>query len=163
MENSSPSLTLHSPDTYWRAYLALIIAALVGLVWIYQGTALSLVALWRSSETYAHGFIIYPVSLYLIWRERAYLKSIAPRPSAPALAVLAMLGFGWMIAQSAGAQVVAQYMFVAMLPALVVSILGLRVARAMAFPLVFTLLAVPFGEVFILPLINFTAEFTVSA
>jgi exosortase A len=163
MENSNPSLTLHSPDTTWRAYMALIIAALVGLVLIYQGTALSLIALWRSSETYAHGFIIYPVSLYLIWRERVYLSSIAPRPSAPALAVLAVLGFGWLIAQSAGAQVVAQYMFVAMLPALVLSILGLRVARAMAFPLVFTLLAVPFGEVFILPLMNFTADFTVSA
>lgn len=163
MENSNPSTTLNPPDTYWRAYMALIIAALVGLVWIYQRTALSLVALWQSSETYAHGFIIYPVSLYLIWRERAYLRSIAPHPSAPSLAVLAILGLGWMIAQSAGAQVVAQYMFVAMLPALVLSILGLRVARAMAFPLVFTLLAVPFGEVFILPLINFTADFTVSA
>lgn len=163
MENSDPSLTPHSPDKYWRAYMALVTAALVVLVWIYQGTAVSLVALWQSSETYAHGFIIYPVSLYLIWRERFYLGSIAPRPSALALAALALLGFGWMVAQSAGAQVGAQYMFVAMIPALTASILGLRVARAMAFALAFTLLAVPFGEIFILPLMNFTADFTVFA
>jgi exosortase A len=163
MDHPDPALTLRSPDKHWRAYVALAITALFGLVWIYQGTAVSLVALWQSSETYAHGFIIYPVSLYLIWRERVYLSSIAPRPSALALAVLAILGFGWMVAQSAGAQVVAQYMFVAMIPALTASILGLRVARAMAFPLAFTLLAVPFGEVFILPLMNFTADFTVLA
>jgi exosortase A len=163
MENPDPSLTPHSPDKYWRIYMALVIAALAGLVWIYQGTAVSLVALWQSSETYAHGFIIYPVSLYLIWRERGYLNSITPRPSALALAAFAVLGLGWMVAQSAGVQVVAQYMFVAMIPALTASILGIRVARAMAFPLAFTLLAVPFGEVFILPLMNFTADFTVSA
>ncbi len=68
-----------------------------------------------------------------------------------------------MLAQSAGVQVVAQYMFVAMIPALTLSILGWRVARAMAFPLAFTLLAVPFGEIFIVPLVNFTADFTVYA
>jgi exosortase A len=163
MEHPGPALTFRSPDKYWRAYVALVIATLAGLVWIYQGTAMSLVALWQSSETYAHGFIIYPVSLYLIWRERGYLRSIAPRPSALALAALALLGLGWMVAQSAGAQVVAQYMFVAMIPVLTASILGLHVVRAMAFPLVFTLLAVPFGEVFILPLMNFTANFTVLA
>ena len=109
MENADPSLTPHPPDKYWRAYLAFVFAALAGLLWIYQETALSVIALWQSSETFAHGFIIYPVSLYLIWRERAYLSSIAPRPSALALTALVVLGLGWMVAQSAGAQVVAQY------------------------------------------------------
>ncbi len=163
MENPNPTLTPRSPDKYWRTYMALVIAALVTLVWIYQETAVSLVALWQSSETYAHGFIIYPISLYLIWRERAHLSSITPRPSVLALVALAVFGLGWLIAHSAGVQVVEQYMFVAMIPAVTVSILGLRVARAMAFPLAFTLLAVPFGEIFVPPLINFTADFTVSA
>lgn len=163
MKHSAPLLTSRPPGRHWRGYLALIITAIVILVWIYRETALSLVALWQSSETFAHGFMIYPVSLYLIWRERGYLASLTPCPSALALAAFAALGLGWMVAQSAGVQVVAQYMFVAMIPALVAAILGLRVARAIAFPLAFTLLAVPFGEVFILPLINFTADFTVFA
>ncbi|MGA8148713.1 MAG: exosortase A [Gallionellaceae bacterium] len=163
MENSNAlSMTL-PPDKHWRAYVFLTFAALAGLVGIYRETAWSLVALWRSSETFAHGFIIFPASLYLIWRQRVYLSSITPRPSALGLAALVTLGIGWVLAQSAGVQVVAQYMFVAMIPAFTVSILGLRVARAMAFPLAFTLLAVPFGEIFINPLVNFTADFTVSA
>lgn len=163
MDKEIPGTSLHSPAYHWRAYLALMVTTLLGLVWIYQGTALSLVALWKSSETYMHGFIIYPISLYLIWRQRVYLSSIAPRPSALAIAALAILGCGWMVAQSAGVQVVAQYMFVAMIPALTASLLGLRVARVLVFPLTFTLLAVPFGEIFIRPLIDFTADFTVLA
>ncbi|MBI5430600.1 MAG: exosortase A [Nitrosomonadales bacterium] len=163
MKTSDASHTLRSPDHRWREYLALTVAAVLSLVWIYQGTALSLVTLWQSSETYAHGFIIYPISLYLIWRQRVYLSSLTPRPSALATAALAVLGVGWMVAQSAGVQVVAQYMFVAMIPALTAAILGLRIARVLVFPLAFTLLAVPFGEIFIRPLIDFTADFTVFA
>lgn len=163
MQRAAPLLTSRPPGRHWRGYLTLLIVALVVLVGIYRETAWSLVALWQRSETYAHGFMIYPVSLYLIWRERRYLGSITPCPSALALVVFAALGLGWMVAQSAGVQVVAQYMFVAMIPALTAAILGLRLARAIAFPLAFTLLAVPFGEIFIMPLINFTADFTVLA
>jgi len=154
---------LNSPDYHWREHLLLLFTALLGLMWIYQGTLLSLISLWQSSETYAHGFIIYPISMYIIWRQRVYLSSFAPCPSVLGIVALTALCLGWMVAQSAGVQVVAQYMFVAMIPALTASILGLRITRILAFPLLFTLLAVPFGEIFIRPLIDFTADFTVFA
>jgi exosortase A len=161
--NLTQPAPLHSPEKIWRSYALATLAAVLGLLWLYRDTAWSLVVLWQSSETYAHGYIIYPVSLYLIWRERAYLRAITPQPSALGLAALGLLACGWMVAQSAGVQVIAQYMFVAMIPALVTAILGWRVAYAIAFPLGFTLLAVPFGEIFIRPLIDFTADFTVAA
>jgi EpsI family protein len=50
-----------------------------------------------------------------------------------------------------------------MIPALVFTVLGGQVVRAMAFPLAFLLLAVPMGEFLIPPLMNFTADFTVAA
>lgn len=157
---------MDNPDTmprYWRAYLVLLFASLTVLVWIFRETATSLIALWQSSETYTHGFIIFPISLYLIWRERASLAAITPRPDTWPLLALAVLSLCWMIARAADVQVIAQYMFVAMIPALTASLLGNRVARAIAFPLAFTLLAVPFGEILIRPLIDFTADFTVAA
>jgi len=147
----------------WQRPLMLFFAALLGLLWLYRDTATSLLALWQSSDTYAHGFIIFPISLYLIWQQRDHLFRLTPRPSAWGLIALALLGTGWIIAQSADVQVIAQYMFVAMIPALTVTLLGWRVARTIAFPLAFTLLAVPFGDIFIRPLIDFTADFTVSA
>jgi hypothetical protein len=52
--------------------LAAIAAILVG----YYQTAWSIVSLWESSETFAHGFLIFPISAYLIWSQRKRLTTI---------------------------------------------------------------------------------------
>jgi exosortase len=60
-------------------------------------------------------------------------------------------------------QVVQQYAMVAMIPTVVIVIAGRRVARALAFPLGFLLLGVPVGEALIPPMMDWTADFTVTA
>ncbi len=137
--------------------------ALLAVFAIHLDTARSFVAIWNSSETFAHGYIILPISLWLIWRRRDKLEPIAPQPFWPALLLLAGTGFSWLLAELADVQVVRQYAFVTMLMLTVLALVGLRLSKAMAFPLFFLLLSVPFGEIFVAPLINFTADFTVSA
>jgi exosortase len=73
------------------------------------------------------------------------------------------LGFSWLLADLAEVQVVRQYAFVLMIPFTVWAVLGTRVARAITFPLVFLIFAVPFGEFLLPPLMQFTADFTVTA
>lgn len=141
----------------------LIALALLAPFFLYLGTAQSLVAIWNSSETFAHGYAILPISLWLIWRRRQVFDTVPPRPWAPALLLLAMLGAGWLLARMGEVQVVMQYAFVAMFPVVALAMMGRRLAGALAFPLLFLLLAVPFGEVFVGPLINLTADFTVWA
>jgi len=136
---------------------------LLAVLAIYADTARSIVAIWDSSETFAHGYVILPISLWLIWRRRTELARIAPQPCWPALLLLAVVGFGWLLADVGGVQVVRQYAFVAMLLLTVLVVAGLRLSQAAAFPLLFLLLAVPFGEAFVPPLIDFTADFTVAA
>jgi exosortase A len=143
--------------------MMMLCAALAALCVLYLDTARSIVAIWNSSETFAHGYVILPISLWLIWKRRADLQSAAPAPFWAALALLAACGAGWLLAQLADVQVVRQYTFVAMLPIAVLAICGTRMAAAILFPLVFLMLAVPFGEIFIAPLINVTADFTVWA
>jgi EpsI family protein len=58
---------------------------------------------------------------------------------------------------------VSQYTFVAMFPVAALALLGPRLAGSLTFPLLFLLFAVPFGEIFVGPLIEFTADFTVWA
>jgi exosortase A len=142
--------------------LAILMAVLAPFI-IYAGTAQSIVSIWNSSETFAHGYIILPISLWLIWKRREVLARMSPTPYWPALLSLAVCGFGWLLAEMGDVQVVRQYAFAAMLPFTVVVICGLRISWAIAFPLAYVLLAVPFGEVFIDPLINLTADFTVWA
>lgn len=143
--------------------LALTCAVMAALIALYFNTSATIVALWNSSETFAHGYIIVPLSLWLIWRRRANFQAIPAQPCLPALALLALAGVGWLAGRMGAVQVVMQYAFVAMLPLAAWVMFGTRLARSLAFPLFFVLFAVPFGEVFIDPLIEFTADFTVWA
>jgi exosortase A len=140
-----------------------IAAVLLAPFLIYLGTARSIVAIWDSSETFAHGYVILPITLWLVWKRREVLARMTPQPYWPAMLLLLGCGFGWLLAELGDVQVVRQYTFAAMIPLTVVAVLGLRIAGSIAFPLFFLMLAVPFGDIFIGPLIDHTANFTVAA
>lgn len=147
----------------WRIALPLAILVVMGLLALFFDTARSIVTLWDSSETYAHGYFIVPVSIVLIWQQRKRLGQIAPQPSPLGLLALAGLVFLWLLGALSGAQVVMQYALAAMIPAAALALLGWAAVRVMMFPLLFVLLAVPFGDAFIDPLIDLTADFTTVA
>ena len=146
-----------------RHALAVLLLVLAAVVLLYHATFWSMLELWSRSQTFAHGFLIVPISAWLAWRQRARLAALAPQPCAGGLLLLAMLGLAWLLADAANVQVVEQYAATAMLPACVLAILGWPAVRVLAFPLAYLFLAVPFGEVFLEPLIDFTASFTVLA
>ncbi len=147
----------------WPQAAAISITGVVILLLAYYVTSASTVAIWSRSETFAHGFLIFPISAYLIWSRRHQIAAFAPEPDLRGLFVLALLGLGWLAADLARVLVVQQLALVAMIPALVFTLLGWRVTWAMAFPLAFLLLAVPMGEFLIPHMMNFTADFTVAA
>ena len=162
------SATLQSPLTTpavrgWLAASLITAVTVIILLLIFFSTAASTVAIWERSETFAHGFLIFPISLWLIWRRRAALAQLIYQPDWRGLAVLLLLSAGWLFAHSGGVLVGEQLMLVAMIPAAVWTLLGLRVVMAMAFPLGFLLLAVPMGEALIPHMMTFTANFTVKA
>jgi exosortase A len=157
------SQTLAYNDRSFMLKAALIAFTLLSPLLIYSGTVQSLVDIWNSSETFTHQYFILPISLWLIWKRRQSLALMTPSPYWPALVFLALCGFTWLLGSLADVQVVKQYAFVMMIVLTAVSLLGYRISRSIAFPLFFLLLAVPFGEIFIDPLIEFTASFTVAA
>jgi exosortase A len=147
----------------WGIALGAIAIAVVALLVLYRETALSMVAIWLSSDTYAHGFLIAPLALVLVWRNRADIARNVPTPDLLGFALLAAAGFAWLVASAAQVQVGQQYAMTAMIPAAVLAIAGRRVAWALAFPLAFLFFAVPFGEAFLPRLMDWTANFTVAA
>lgn len=157
----SDSAVLAPPN--WTAAALLTIAAVTALLLLFYQTTLSTVAIWHRSETFAHGFLIFPISAFLIWSRRKEIALLAPQPDPRGLPVLLLFGFGWLLAYLARVLVVQQYALVAMIPVLVWIILGLRVTRALTFPLGFLFFAVPMGEFLIPYLMDFTAAFTVTA
>ncbi|CAG1022469.1 hypothetical protein MTYM_01747 [Methylococcales bacterium] len=145
----------------WRGALAALAISFLLLLAIYHETLFSIVSIWLRSETFTHCFLIFPISGYLVWRRRKALAGLAPRESYLGMASVAVLGFGWLLGNLAEAGVIQQFAFIAMVPALVWSVLGASVAWEISFPLVFLLFSVPFGEFLIPLLIDFTANFTV--
>jgi exosortase A len=147
----------------WPVALALIVAAIAIILAIYWRTGESIVAIWWRSETFAHGFLIIPITLFLIWNRRHEVAKIDPAPDALGLILLAGAGLVWLVAAAGQVQLVRQYALVAMIPAAVTAIAGRKVVLALAFPLGFLMLGVPVGEALIPPLMNWTADFTVAA
>lgn len=146
-----------------RSAAALVLSAIFWLLAWYGETVQSMVAIWQSSDTFAHGFLIAPICAWMIWRRRHAIAALDLRPDLLALPLLALAGFGWLLAQLAGAGVVKQYAMVVMIPLLVWAVLGRQVVLELAFPLFFLLFAVPFGEFLEPTLMEHTADFLVFA
>ena len=154
--------------TGWRATwrLAPVLAASVavlGILALYWPTAASIVAIWIRSETFTHGFVIVPICLWLVWRQRETIAAVPARPWWPGLAIVFGAGALWFVTSVADVLGVKQFALAFMLQAAIVTVLGTRIARAAFFPLAFLLFAVPFGEIFVPTLIEWTANFTVAA
>ncbi|MBL8326187.1 MAG: exosortase A [Rubrivivax sp.] len=146
----------------WVKALPLALALAV-LLWQFRETAQAMVAIWSRSDTFAHAFLVPPISLWLAWRRRAQLQAAPVAPSMPwLLAVVAACG-AWQLAQLAGVHAAAQAALVAMIVFAVPAVLGTRLARIVAFPLAFLFFAVPVGEFLIEPMMERTADFTVAA
>ncbi|MCP5214418.1 MAG: exosortase A [Pseudomonadales bacterium] len=146
-----------------RTPLLMLLVVLAVQLLVYVETYGSMVQTWWRSETFAHGFLILPISLYLIWTRREQLQAIDDQPDYRGLPFIALCGFGWLLANLADVLVIQQLAVVAMIPVLIWSVCGLKKAWAMAFPLAFLLFAVPAGEFLVPSMMEFTADFTVYA
>jgi exosortase A len=160
--SSSPSIEVGNSN-YRLLVLALLLATFVWLIGWHVTAAFSMAAIWWHSETFAHGLVIYPVTAWLVWRKRRELATLPLKSCYSALLPLAAASVVALLGDVAGVQAAHQFGLVAMTALAVVTIAGSAISRVIAFPLAFTLLAVPIGE-FLLPvLMQYTADFTVAA
>lgn len=124
----------------------------------YHETARSFVQVWRGSDTYAHCFLVVPIAAWLVWRRRKTIRGLTPRPFLPGLIAIGGAGAIWLLADAAGVLFYEQLAFALMIPTLVITLFGTRIAKEIAFPLAFLLLAVPLGESLQPTLMRFTAK-----
>jgi len=141
----------------------IVVAILAWVLVVYAPTTWSMVVIWERSDTFAHGFVVIPIVLYLLWRDRSVTDALEPRPWLPALVGIVAAGAVWFVASRLRVNSAAQFAMIAMVPLAVWAVLGTVALRALAFPLAFLFFAVPFGEFLMPTLIDRTADFTVAA
>jgi len=157
-ENRADDVPVRDPGI-----VLIVVMLLAWVLLLYLPTTLSMVSIWGRSETFAHGYVVIPIFLYLLWREREPLASVERARYLPALLGVAGAGAIWYIGEQVSAAVVSQMAMIAMIPFGVWAALGTRVASTLCIPLAFLFFAVPFGDFLVPQLMDWTADFTVAA
>src|SRR3569623_983542 len=131
-EGAEMKMTLATPRQdmrVWRAPLIAVVLAVLALFALYWETVASMAAIWSRSETFTHGYLILPISHFLLWQRRRELIRNTPAPDLRPH-----------FARGRGSE---QWAMVAMIPVVVWARLGWLITWALVFPLVFLFFAVP--------------------
>lgn len=161
---SSPEkLNMSSARNAWKAVAPLLLCTLGLVTYVYWETLGGMAEIWRRSETYTHGFVVPLISAWLIWQKRETLARMAPRPILWPALIVAAFSLAWLMGELTAINALTQFSSVAIIVFAATALLGPQIAKELAFPLGFLFFAVPIGE-FLLPnLMEWTADFTVSA
>lgn len=149
--------------TLWRQPLLALCLLLLVILFLFRATALGMVSVWSTSETYAHGFVVPLISLWLVWHIRDRWVRKSPQSSKGAWILMAIVAVFWLLGDLVVVNATTHLALVALLVLSVPAILGWAIARAMIFPLAFLFFAVPIGDFMLPQLMEWTAAFTVMA
>jgi exosortase A len=164
-EAEAPDLVIASENTtmsmQWKIAVSVFLGLFVAFLALFWESIGTLIAVWGTG-TYSHGFLIFPVTAFLIWNCRRTLLQIDPRPEPVGLVLLAGSVCVWLMANVMGIQLGQHFALIAMIQCLVLAIFGWSVTKQILFPLFFLFFAVPFGSFLIAPLQDVTAHLSVA-
>lgn len=124
----------------------LIVAAIGALALIavaYGRTAATLWRMWSHNDTYSHGFLIAPVSLFLVWSLRKQLRETPAAPSWAGLPVVAAAALLHVAGVRGDVTMFQAYSLILLLAGLTWTWFGRGILRRVAFPIAFLVFAAP--------------------
>ncbi|MCW8834310.1 MAG: exosortase A [Colwellia sp.] len=145
-----------------KRFLALFSMLMIAWAIVYQEAILGMEAIWSRSDTFAHGYFILPISIWLLWRDKDNLLASKVSSTWLPLPILAASLFVWLFSYAADINVLGQLSAVISLICLIWLMVGNQLAWRYKFPLAYLIFAVPMGENLIPWLQDVTAWFTVA-
>lgn len=157
-----PQADLRAPPVAlgWSRLLPYVTLAAL-LLWVFGDTALGMVRVWNDNDTYTHAFVVPPIVVWLVWRQRARLSQCRGEPSIAAVLLMALVCGVWLMGEAARVNAASHFALVALLVLAVPALYGWRITRELTFPLAFLFFAMPFGEFLVPQMMALTADFTV--
>jgi exosortase A len=143
--------------------MLLFVSFLVFLLLLFWETFSKMASVWSNSENFSHGWLIAPISIWLVWQHRHRLKATTWNVSWWGCLAIALCALAWLAGELAGVSVVKSIAVVLIIPSSIWLFGGWKVLKLILFPLLFLLCMVPAGEGLTPILMEHTATFTVWA
>jgi exosortase A len=138
--------------------LLVCVAVLAGIFW---REAAGAVRVWIDSPTFNHGFLIIPISLFMMWERRSAASQTPHRPMPLAAPLLLPLSFAWLLASFMAILELQQFIVLTMLQVTLLSAFGWPAYRRYMAPFLYLYFLVPSGAEFVPELQQVTAKLAV--
>ena len=142
-------------------FILCLVASLLMWGFIFFDSLVSMESVWRSSNTFTHGYFILPIVVWLVWRDKAYLLNSQLTTSFLPIPIIVGSLSVYLFSYAADINVLSQLSAVACLVSVLWLLIGNKAAWHYKFPLAFLFFLVPMGENLIPDLQDITAWFTV--
>jgi exosortase A len=142
-----------------RPFLLALAGGLACMALLFRAEIVAAVGVWIDSTAYSHCFLVLPIALWLAWERRDAVRGLRPVPTFWPLLAIVPFGLAWFAAERLGLMEGRQLAVLGMVEALLVALLGWRLARAQAPALIYLVFLVPVGSFLVPTLQYFTAGF----
>ncbi len=138
-ENSFLNIARHPWASSLFVISLCITAALIG----YHETFKHLEKILRSNGAFSYGYLVFPISIWLVWRQRYMFSILRPNPSPKPLIFTFLLGSFWLISSLLEFKYIEQLSAIGILISIIWCILGDPAFKPLIFPLFFLLYLAP--------------------
>jgi exosortase A len=140
----------------------LILIPIILIPLVLMPSTLSMIHVWTVNETFTHGFLILPISLWMLWQNIDNYRLMPIRPEPAVLLLIIPISMAWFVASVVDVQVVQHFALVFLIQTSVWLMLGRHAFMQLLSPLAYLIFMVPFGQGLIPVMMEFTANFTVT-
>lgn len=122
-------------------FTSALVVTLLG--YMYADSLVFLFSRWAGTEDYSHGIFVPFISGYLIWQSRHRLSQVSREKSWLGLAVIALGLMLYVVGELSTLFIVLHFSLWMVIVGLAITLLGIRGAKVIAFPLGYLLTAIP--------------------
>ena len=126
-----------------RSLVILSGVLLIAFILVFLPTWQALISVWSSSDDYSHGFLIVPLSLYIIWQKRQQLGNAVISPTWPAFPLILFALLLYLVARYAEILTLAPLAMILFLGSGLLFLFGRQVFKLCLFPLFLLVFMVP--------------------
>lgn len=135
-----------------------LLLVILGWMIFFQPALYSAIEIWAVSEYFTHGFVVLPLSLFMLWLRKDELAGLPMQPQLWVLVPILLTACLSIVALAGRVNLIAHLAAFTFLPLMFWLFFGWRVTLRFWFPLAFLIFAVPVGDQLIPTLQQITAK-----